>query len=298
MKNTIAFKNNKTKQNVDISQIRRWVLKCVSKTTPATAVTMHCIKKFLDSKHNGISRLPETKLVIKNLINSGRLVKIDGRIATGKTNQKHENVQKNVSKSTQNREMEGTNGKEAESDARKVISVAKVTESTGNESEMMANQQDTAERETETAAKKMENAGKGNEDVEMKSMLERYTDKGSVHKSNISSAKANKKERRPSNPKRKNSKLRSLSKITGKKNSQKDCYPGKTGSFGGRPPHMSTMKETVRVGTSSRRDETFLVRLRSGHTGAQRHLTGLPSVSELQCESSRSFPHLGLYWLP
>ncbi|GFY62316.1 uncharacterized protein TNIN_211241 [Trichonephila inaurata madagascariensis] len=219
MKNTIAFKNKKTKQNVEISQIRRWVLKCVSKTTPATAVTMHCIKKFLDSKHNGISRLPETKLVIKNLINNGRLVKIDGRIATVKTNQKHENVPKNVSKSTQNRQMEGT---EVEPGARKVTSIAKVTESTGNESETMANQKDTAERETEIAAKKMENAGKENEDVEMKSMLERYADKEIVHKSNIiPSAKANKKERRPSNPKRKNSKLRSFSKITGKKNSQK-----------------------------------------------------------------------------
>ncbi|GFY62318.1 uncharacterized protein TNIN_211261 [Trichonephila inaurata madagascariensis] len=106
MKNTIAFKDNKIKQSVEISQIRRWVLKCVSSNQmPATAVTMHCIKKFLDSKHNGISRLPETKLVIKKLIDSGRLVKIDGRITPGKTNRKHKHVSKNVSKSTRNRKI-------------------------------------------------------------------------------------------------------------------------------------------------------------------------------------------------
>ncbi|GFQ89455.1 uncharacterized protein TNCT_192661 [Trichonephila clavata] len=222
MKNTIVFKDNKTKQKVEISQIRRWVLKSVSKTTPATAVTLHFIKKFLDSKHDGISRLPETKMVIKNLIDSGRLVKIEGRIATGKTNQKHENVPKNVSKSTRNRKIEETDGKETESCAKIVISAARVTESTGNEAETMANQQDTDERETETAAKKIENAGKGNENVEMKSMLEHYVDEGSMHKSNIiPSAKANKKEKRQNNPKRRNSKLRSFSKIADKKNSQK-----------------------------------------------------------------------------
>ncbi|GFU13678.1 uncharacterized protein TNCV_939181 [Trichonephila clavipes] len=56
------------------------------------------------------------------------------------------------------------------------------------------------------------------------------------------------------------------------------------------------------LGTDSRLDETTLTRLRSGHTGTQRHVSPstvcLPSLSELQCEPSRSCPHHGLYWLP
>ncbi|GFV72075.1 uncharacterized protein TNCV_2460081 [Trichonephila clavipes] len=55
------------------------------------------------------------------------------------------------------------------------------------------------------------------------------------------------------------------------------------------------------LGTSSRREETSFARLLSGHTRSLRHVEGLQSLkslSELQCEPSRSCPHLGLHWLP
>ncbi|GBO21621.1 hypothetical protein AVEN_204622-1, partial [Araneus ventricosus] len=78
----------KSKQEVEKSKIRRWILKSVSETTPQTAVTLYAMKKFLDSKQSGLSNNPETKLVIKRLTESGHLVKIDGKFANGKNSPK------------------------------------------------------------------------------------------------------------------------------------------------------------------------------------------------------------------
>ncbi|GFY10659.1 hypothetical protein TNCV_2194801 [Trichonephila clavipes] len=58
---------------------------------------------------------------------------------------------------------------------------------------------------------------------------------------------------------------------------------------------------TALLGTGSRLDETVLARLRSEHNRAQQHMMGLkvyPTLSELQCDTSRSCPRLGLHWLP
>ncbi|GFV30673.1 hypothetical protein TNCV_3931951 [Trichonephila clavipes] len=58
------------------------------------------------------------------------------------------------------------------------------------------------------------------------------------------------------------------------------------------------------IGTNSRRDETILARLHTGHTGAQQHEADFKAyslLSELQCDpicSCQQLPHLGLYYLP
>ncbi|GBN25772.1 hypothetical protein AVEN_183241-1, partial [Araneus ventricosus] len=88
MKDAATVKDKKSKQEVEKSKIRRWILKSVSETTPQTAVTLYAMKKFLDSKQSGLSNNPETKLVIKRLTESGHLVKIDGKFANGKNTPK------------------------------------------------------------------------------------------------------------------------------------------------------------------------------------------------------------------
>ncbi|GFY62317.1 hypothetical protein TNIN_211251 [Trichonephila inaurata madagascariensis] len=60
MKTTNAFNETKNKQSIEARQIRRWILKSVSDIPPEKAVTFHYIKKFLESKQNGISNHPET----------------------------------------------------------------------------------------------------------------------------------------------------------------------------------------------------------------------------------------------
>ncbi|KAF8783260.1 hypothetical protein HNY73_013449 [Argiope bruennichi] len=101
MKNIAPIKDKKSKQEVEKNKIRRWILKYVSKTTPATAITLQSIKKFLDSKQNGLSVNPETKLIIKRLTETGRLVKIDGKFSDGKNSSKDQQppAQKRKSKS-------------------------------------------------------------------------------------------------------------------------------------------------------------------------------------------------------
>ncbi|GBM18935.1 hypothetical protein AVEN_1564-1 [Araneus ventricosus] len=88
MKSAATMKDKKSKQEDEMNKIRRWILKSVSKATPETAVTLYSIKKFLDSKQNGLSINPETKLVMKRLTESGHLVKIDGKYIDGKNSQK------------------------------------------------------------------------------------------------------------------------------------------------------------------------------------------------------------------
>ncbi|GBM64824.1 hypothetical protein AVEN_178555-1 [Araneus ventricosus] len=88
MKDAATMKDKKSKEEVEMNKIRRWILKSVSKATPETAVTLYSIKKFLDSKQNGLSINPETKLVMKRLTESGHLVKIDGKYFDGKNSPK------------------------------------------------------------------------------------------------------------------------------------------------------------------------------------------------------------------
>ncbi|GBM81725.1 hypothetical protein AVEN_113945-1 [Araneus ventricosus] len=88
MKDAATMKDKKSKEEVEMNKIRRWILKSVSKATPETAVTLYSIKKFLDSKQNGLSNNPETKLAMKRLTESGHLVKIDGRYFDGKNSPK------------------------------------------------------------------------------------------------------------------------------------------------------------------------------------------------------------------
>ncbi|GFS75994.1 uncharacterized protein NPIL_302351 [Nephila pilipes] len=88
MADTTDVKDKKKKQIAEKNQIRRWILKSVAETTRKTAVTLNAIKKFLDSKQNGISGKPDTKLMIKRLLDSGHLIKVDGRFSAGKPSQK------------------------------------------------------------------------------------------------------------------------------------------------------------------------------------------------------------------
>ncbi|GIY29720.1 uncharacterized protein CDAR_506291 [Caerostris darwini] len=88
MQDKKAVKVKKARKVVEKQQIRRWILKSVAETTPKTAITLHSIKKFLDSKQNGASNNPETKMIIKRLLESGHLRKVDGRYAAGKRKEK------------------------------------------------------------------------------------------------------------------------------------------------------------------------------------------------------------------
>ncbi|GFQ66795.1 uncharacterized protein TNCT_396901 [Trichonephila clavata] len=84
MKAPASSKEMKNKPSAEKNQIRRWILKSVSETTRKNAITLNAIKKFLESKQKNISRKPETKMILKRLVDSGQLVKIDGRFTAGK----------------------------------------------------------------------------------------------------------------------------------------------------------------------------------------------------------------------
>ncbi|GFV24268.1 uncharacterized protein TNCV_685481 [Trichonephila clavipes] len=97
MKTTNAV-NEKNKQSIEARQIRRWILKSVSDIPPEKAVTFHYIKKVLESKQNGMSNHPETKLTLKRLIESGHLTKVNGKITRGKSDEKDKKQCKDNSK--------------------------------------------------------------------------------------------------------------------------------------------------------------------------------------------------------
>ncbi|GFX03376.1 uncharacterized protein TNCV_4633881 [Trichonephila clavipes] len=88
------------------SKIRKWILKSVSDSSRRSSVTLYSIKKFLDAKHHGISNTPETKLILKRLVDKGHLIKVDGRFAFAdpdyrerkEQNQKHNEKRKTVMK--------------------------------------------------------------------------------------------------------------------------------------------------------------------------------------------------------
>ncbi|GFQ89453.1 uncharacterized protein TNCT_192651 [Trichonephila clavata] len=98
MKTTNAVHVKKNKQNIEVKQICHWILKSVSNIPPERAVTFHYIKKFLESKQNGISNHPETKLALKRLIDGGHLMKVNGKIARGKLDEKDKKQCKENSK--------------------------------------------------------------------------------------------------------------------------------------------------------------------------------------------------------
>ncbi|GFQ97875.1 uncharacterized protein TNCT_392341 [Trichonephila clavata] len=115
MADTTDVKDKKKKLMAEKYQIRRWILKCVAETTCKTAVTLNAIKKFLDSKQNGISGKPEIKLIIKRLLDSGHLVKVENRFAAGKPSlkkstlsiQKRSNEKRMTSPEKRQRKTEG-----------------------------------------------------------------------------------------------------------------------------------------------------------------------------------------------
>ncbi|GFQ85856.1 uncharacterized protein TNCT_396911 [Trichonephila clavata] len=86
-----ATKEKKSKPAADKYQIRRWILKSVAETTRKTAVTLNSIKKFLESKQKNVSVKSETKMILKRLLESGHLVKVDGRFFAGKVNLRKKN---------------------------------------------------------------------------------------------------------------------------------------------------------------------------------------------------------------
>ncbi|GFT44863.1 uncharacterized protein NPIL_294981 [Nephila pilipes] len=147
MKTTNAPKDKKIKQNVEANQIRRWILKSVSKTSPETAVTIHYIKKFLESKQSGISNHPETKITLKRLIGSGHLIKVNGRIATAKSDEKDKKQSKETRNSgTKVKSLTKTkkDGKNEETAGKENETIGKMTETAkdvpvANETEMLTN---------------------------------------------------------------------------------------------------------------------------------------------------------------
>ncbi|GFY42675.1 uncharacterized protein TNIN_176781 [Trichonephila inaurata madagascariensis] len=94
-----ATKDKRSKSVADKHQIRRWILKSVAETTRKTAVTLNSIKKFLDSKQKNVSGKSETKMILKRLLDSGHLVKADGRFFAGKANLRKKNERSQSRKS-------------------------------------------------------------------------------------------------------------------------------------------------------------------------------------------------------
>ncbi|GIX87680.1 ENTH domain-containing protein [Caerostris extrusa] len=86
----------KRKSSMERNKIRRWILMAVSNIKGNIGATIFHIRKFLDSKQNGISNKPEMKLMLKRLLESGYLVKNEGKYkvknlkkkSTGKEKQK------------------------------------------------------------------------------------------------------------------------------------------------------------------------------------------------------------------
>ncbi|GFU07042.1 uncharacterized protein NPIL_135781 [Nephila pilipes] len=103
MNDMSLIKEKKSKLAADKNQIRRWILKSVAETTRKTAVTLNSIKKFLDSKQKNVSAKTETKMILKRLVESGHLVKIDGRFCAGKSSSKKKNERSQLRKSDSKR---------------------------------------------------------------------------------------------------------------------------------------------------------------------------------------------------
>ncbi|GFT78726.1 hypothetical protein NPIL_189771 [Nephila pilipes] len=77
MSTSIMLKNRKAAY--DRVQIRKWILVAVTNFKSRAGVTIHHIRKFLDAKRNGLSTKPETQLILKRLLDSGYLLKKEGK---------------------------------------------------------------------------------------------------------------------------------------------------------------------------------------------------------------------------
>ncbi|KAF8773956.1 hypothetical protein HNY73_016561 [Argiope bruennichi] len=60
-------------------KIRKWILMAVASVQISKGMTIQQIKKFLDSKQDGLSMKPEMKLILKRLLETGHLKKKEGR---------------------------------------------------------------------------------------------------------------------------------------------------------------------------------------------------------------------------
>ncbi|GFU32717.1 hypothetical protein NPIL_686081 [Nephila pilipes] len=72
------------KPSTEKMNIRRWIITAVS-NVKGNKATIHHIRKYLESKKTGLSNKPETKLIMKKLLDIGRLVKVDGKYALRKS---------------------------------------------------------------------------------------------------------------------------------------------------------------------------------------------------------------------
>ncbi|KAF8773954.1 hypothetical protein HNY73_016559 [Argiope bruennichi] len=67
------------------AKIRKWILLAVASVKGSNGVTIQHIKKFLDTKQDGLSMKPETKLILKRLLETGHLKKKDGKYVIKKS---------------------------------------------------------------------------------------------------------------------------------------------------------------------------------------------------------------------
>ncbi|GBM26281.1 hypothetical protein AVEN_66520-1 [Araneus ventricosus] len=70
------------------AKVRKWMLMADASSKGSNGVTIHHMENFLDSKQSGLSSKPETKLILKNLVETGRLAKKDGEYAIKKSKKK------------------------------------------------------------------------------------------------------------------------------------------------------------------------------------------------------------------
>ncbi|KAF8773953.1 hypothetical protein HNY73_016558 [Argiope bruennichi] len=70
------------------AKIRKWILMAVASDKSNKGVTIQHIKKFLDSKQDGLSNKPEMKLILKRLLETGHLKKKDGKFVIKKSKNK------------------------------------------------------------------------------------------------------------------------------------------------------------------------------------------------------------------
>ncbi|KAF8764017.1 hypothetical protein HNY73_022140 [Argiope bruennichi] len=77
-----------TTTTAEKAKIRKWILTAVTNSKDSKGVTTQHIKKFLDSKQDGLSSKPVIMLVLKRLLETGHLVKKDGKYVIKKSKRK------------------------------------------------------------------------------------------------------------------------------------------------------------------------------------------------------------------
>ncbi|KAF8774232.1 hypothetical protein HNY73_016807 [Argiope bruennichi] len=68
------------------AKIRKWILMAAASLKGNNGVTVQHIKKFLDTKKDGLSNKPETKLILNRLLETGHLKKKDGKYVIKRSN--------------------------------------------------------------------------------------------------------------------------------------------------------------------------------------------------------------------